>query len=128
MFKAFNFRPNKIYKKVFLSKKNLKKISSNGHMIGLHSHSHPTQFSNLSLTNQKKELILNNKILKKIINKKIKSISYPCGNYNNQTLKILKNMNINFGFKQILNKKSKFIKSNLEIPREDHSNIMKRIR
>ncbi len=127
MFKLSKFNPRKVYKKLFLSKKDLKTISDAGHMVGLHSHSHPTQFSKLSLIQQKKELKINHSFIKRITNKKVKCISYPCGDYNIHTLRILRNMSIKFGFKQVLNNRSKYIKSLLEIPREDHSNIMKRI-
>ena len=49
-------------------------------------------------------------------------MSHPCGKYDNQTLKALKKIGIEIGFKS--NLFSKTIKSNFEIPREDHINLI----
>ena len=49
-------------------------------------------------------------------------MSHPLGNYNDDTLKILKKLGINIGFRSSLS--PSYIKSALEIPREDHANII----
>ena len=57
-------------------------------------------------------------------------MSHPLGSYNKKTLEILNKLNIDLGFKQTIKideKIKKINNSNLEIAREDHSNIMKRI-
>ena len=57
-------------------------------------------------------------------------MSHPCGSYSKSTLKILKNLDIQIGFKQTIlidEKVKKINQSKLEIAREDHSNIIKRI-
>ncbi len=48
-------------------------------------------------------------------------MSHPSGNYNDDTLKILKKLGIKCGFRSSL--VPPYIKSSLEIPREDHANI-----
>jgi hypothetical protein len=53
-------------------------------------------------------------------------MSHPCGNYNDATLDILTELGIRVGFRS--NSSIKEIRSNLEIPREDHSNIFKAMR
>ena len=53
-------------------------------------------------------------------------MSHPCGNYNDDTLKILKELDIKVGFRDSLI--PSFIESPLEIPREDHANIVKIIK
>ena len=55
-------------------------------------------------------------------------MSHPCGDYNKNTLKVLKKLNISIGFRSNLSpNKSKTINaSNLEIAREDSSNIIKK--
>ena len=51
-------------------------------------------------------------------------MSHPCGSYNSDTLKILKKMNVEIGFRQImLDKRAN--PTQLEICRQDHSNIMR---
>ena len=48
-------------------------------------------------------------------------MSHPCGDYNLDTLSLLKGMGIQIGFRS--NMSVKEIKSPLEIPREDHANV-----
>ena len=53
-------------------------------------------------------------------------MSHPCGDYNQDTLNILSNLNIEIGFRS--NMSVKDIISPLEIPREDHSNVFKEMK
>ena len=50
-------------------------------------------------------------------------MSHPCGNYDSNTLKDSSRLGIKIGFRS--NTSMQSIKSNLEIPREDHANILK---
>ena len=52
-------------KNIYINKKNLQILSKDGNTIGLHSHTHPTNFDNLSYKKQLEELIKNKKILEK---------------------------------------------------------------
>ena len=126
-----NFDYKSEYKRLFLTINNVKKISNLGHVIGLHSHTHPTMIENLSKKKQKDEYKSNKIILEKITNKKIFTMAHPFGSYNNYTLKILDKLDINLGFKgsiKIDERAKKINNSNLEVSREDHANIIKRIR
>jgi peptidoglycan/xylan/chitin deacetylase (PgdA/CDA1 family) len=133
MFKKFKYFPKRPYKELFFDKKILKKINSLGHVVGLHSHWHPTEIDKLSYNLQKKEYLLNINTLSKILKVKkhqIKSVSHPCGKYNNHTLKILKELNIKLGFKSHLQIDkylgiNKINNSLLEIGRKDHSEIFR---
>ena len=56
-------------------------------------------------------------------------MSHPCGSYNEDTKKILNKLGVKLGFKQIMTlekekKMKKINNSNLEIARQDHSDIM----
>ncbi len=124
LYQKYNFDYKKEFKNIFIKKKHIKELSENGHFIGLHTHSHPTNISSLSIKSQKKEYRLNKRILEKIIKKKIITSSHPCGKYNFSTLKILREMGIMLSFNaklKIDNKNQKF--KNLTIPREDHANL-----
>ena len=63
----FDYKKKKL--NFIFSKKDLTKIDKNGHTIGLHTHSHPNDFSKLNLRNQRKELFLNIKSLREILKK-----------------------------------------------------------
>ena len=59
--------------------------------------------------------------------KDIKSMSHPNGSYNTKTLKILKDLKIKIGFRQIMkDEKNKVNNTNLEISRIDHAEIVKK--
>jgi len=130
------FNPKEFYKKLFFDKNDLVNLDNLGHSIGLHSHSHSTSIEKLSYEEQKLEYEKSLFIISKIINKSkkdIKFMSHPCGSYNNDTLKILKDLGIELGFKQIMTIESekgmqKINNSFLEIARQDHSDIIKKIK
>ena len=71
--------------------------------------------------------------ISKILNKpknEIKCMSHPCGSYDNDTLKILQDLKIELGFKNLMTVESekgmkKVNNSSLEIARINHSNILK---
>ena len=111
---------------LFMTTGNIKTLHESGHSIGLHSHSHPTRIQNLSYEEQLAEYTQNYEFINAITNTKISSMSHPCGNYNDDTLKILKELDIKVGFRDSLI--PSFIESPLEIPREDHANIVKIIK
>jgi len=136
MFKMFdekNFDHKQFYEILFLGSKHLIKIKELGHLIGLHSHTHPMLFENLSYNEQLNQYDENISILSKIlkINKTdIKYMAHPRGSYNKDTLKILKDLGIEIGFKDSMtidNEKSmkRINNSFLEIARQNHSAIIK---
>ena len=135
MFHEKNFKKEKYYTKLFFSRKNLIDIFKKGHLVGLHSHTHPTLIENFSKEKQINEYKTNKQLLENILNinsNDIKFMSHPCGSYNYLSLEVLKELNIKLGFKQIMkiekNKNMRKINnSHLEIAREDHVNILKRI-
>ena len=64
--------------------------------------------------------------------KEIKYMSHPCGSYSKTTLNILKKLGLDIGFKEIMNiEKERGMKkinnSNLEIARQDHAIIIRKI-
>lgn len=136
IFDKMNFVPKNYYKNLFFNKKNLNDLNQAGHTIGLHTHNHPTLLENLSLDEQEKEYSENLSLLNELLNNdynKIDSVSHPLGSYNKDTLKILTKLKIKIGFRDNMSvdikKDMKSINnSNLEISRQDHSNIMNLIK
>lgn len=118
-----DFDVNSAKKDLWMSEQDLLITESKGHIIGLHSYSHPTKMSKLSKMEQQLEYQRNYEHLSELISKPIDVMSHPCGDYNDITLKILKEMNIGIGFRS--NMSVKEIVSPLEIPREDHANVLR---
>ena len=123
LFKKFKFNEKKIVKQLWISKKDLKRIVNDNHVIGLHSFSHPSNIASKSYNYQFKEYKKNLIDLNKIYKKKIISASFPFNAYNSNSIKVLKRLNIKLCFSALSN-----IKFNrLIIPRIDHAKILKKI-
>ena len=108
-------------KNFYIDVEDLKEMKQNGMYFGIHTITHP----NLKLLNYEEQFVEINENLKQLKNNKLiedelLSISYPYGLYNKDTLKIIKQLNIKYGFKAHVTNK----KSNFEIDRID-CNILK---
>tara|TARA_B100000315_G_C14042186_1_gene348067 strand:- start:157 stop:513 length:357 start_codon:yes stop_codon:yes gene_type:complete len=114
-----------------MNKQNISELYKNNHFIGLHSHSHNTDIKRLSFNDQLKEYKTCKSTLGKILknNKIIKTMSHPCGSYNINTFKVLKNLKIDLGFaaftntKRIFEKRKKYF--SFQVRRIDHPIIVK---
>ena len=133
LFKKYDFDPQNYYEKLFINKKDLNNLIKLEHKIGLHSHNHPTNMNELSYVDQKNEYSKNRSELIKIINNNkffFNSASHPLGKFNNNTFKVLRELNIDIAF--IDNISSYNLQSDpnfcYRIPREDHTNIFKFIK
>ena len=136
MFDDYKFNYRDHYSKLFFSANDLNQLDKLGHSIGFHSHNHPTLITKLSFLEQKQEYIKCINIISKILNKPKKYLnfmSYPNGNYNNDTLKILKSLKIELGFRHNMsidmsNENFKINNTKLEIARQNHSTILNQIK
>tara|TARA_Y100001968_G_scaffold262691_1_gene251067 strand:+ start:1189 stop:2097 length:909 start_codon:yes stop_codon:yes gene_type:complete len=122
MMLSYPFKIDDAMKNLWMTEDELKSIHKKGHTIGLHSYTHPTQMSKLTRKNQESEYSKNYEHLSQLLESPIKAMSHPCGNYNNDTLEILEKMGIEIGFRSSMSITD--INSSLEIPREDHANVL----
>ena len=135
MFKEKQFNYKDFFKKLFFQKDDLKTLDSLGHLVGLHSHNHPTLLEKLNYDEQKDEYEKCLSSISNILDKpknEIKYMSHPCGSYNKDTFEILMELGIELGFKQIMTIEpekgmKKINNSFLEIARQDHAEIYKRM-
>ena len=135
LMKEKNFKPELAYADLFLNKSDILNLNNLGHTIGLHTHNHPMTLEKLDKESQKFEYEKNLQVLSELLGKKkdeFKSMSHPCGSYNEETLKILKELGVEIGFKQIMKiEKERGMKkinnSHLEIARQDHAEIIHRM-
>ena len=136
MFNEKKFDYKDFYKKLFFQKSDLQTLNNLGHLIGLHSHNHPTMLEKLNYDEQKNEYEKCISSISNILEKpknEIKYMSHPCGSYNDDTLEILKGLGVELGFKNLMTieKEKKINKINnsfLEIARANHSNILEMIK
>lgn len=101
-------------------------LHSSGHVIGLHSHSHPTTLGDLNAELQEKEYRDNAQVIAHITGEAPTVVSHPCNSYDANTLEVLRRMGVTLGFRA--NLKEIPNRTRLEFPREDHSNIIKAMR
>ena len=112
-------------KHLWMTPEDIKSLHLNGHAVGMHSQSHPTRMDLLNSELQKKEYETNFAVLHDVLSEKPWAMSHPCGQYNSETLRILREMRIDIGFRSNSLLTSNF--SNLELPRIDHADLMKLI-
>ena len=65
--KEKKYSPSKRKEKLFMSVNDIETLHDNGHTIGLHSHSHPTQIHNLDYESQLEEYTKNYEFISSII-------------------------------------------------------------
>lgn len=109
-------------KKIWLSKENIKYLSDNGHTIALHSETHPTIMNKLGYKEQFEEYSVNQKLLADIIGYKPYVVAYPCGSYNDDTERIMNDLEVKYGFCSNMNEP---IDTKLFKPRLDHADLLK---
>lgn len=112
-------------KNLWMSEKNIQELHNEGHIIGLHSHTHSTVLGSLSIHKQREEYTKNKQILEQIIKSPITTCSYPCNSYNKDTIQIMRELGIHLAFRANMDEG---YQDHLEIPREDHANIIKMIK
>lgn len=90
--------PNKITNKFYMSTYQIKKLSSLGHEIGIHTNTH-YWMSHLKKNEQRREVLKSLRYMKsKKLIKKDWTFCYPFGDYNKFTIEILKKINCKAAF------------------------------
>jgi peptidoglycan/xylan/chitin deacetylase (PgdA/CDA1 family) len=110
-------------KKIWLTSNQVSEVSNAGHVIGLHSHTHPTQLEALSRSEQAWEYTKNNETLTAILGTPRRSMSHPCNSYDANTLDVLDELGVEIGFRA--NMATPPAPTRFEYPREDHANIIR---
>lgn len=106
---------------LWMSESQVAALHDAGHVVGLHSYSHPTMIHTLTSEQQEQEYRANWEHLSELVGSPVTAMSHPCGNYNGATLALLRKLGIRIGFRSNMQRSDE--NSLLEIPREDHSNI-----
>ena len=109
---------------LWMNDANIRDLHHRGHVIGLHSHTHPTRIAYLDEDGQRDEYFENYAYLKQLLDERPTSMSHPCNSYNATTLRILDELQITLGFRANM---AQTADSPLELPREDHANLLKQL-
>ncbi len=112
-------------KALWMDDTQLKALADKGHMVGLHSFSHPTRLCHLPDGAQAEEYSRNFAHIAEATGVAPVTMSHPCNSYSPQTLALLEGMGIRLGFCSNMGEVPN--RGKLEFAREDHANIMKRM-
>lgn len=77
----------------------LRDLDRRGHVIGLHSYSHPVNFRRLDISHQVKEYFCNARHLDGVLGYVPNVMAHPSNSYSDTTLQILKGFGIMYGFR-----------------------------
>lgn len=103
----------------------LRSLEADGHVIGLHSHTHPTRMAYLADSEQEREYRTNYERLSRVLREPPTAMSHPCNSYTPATLDLLKRMGVRLGFRANMLQEDA---PHLELPREDHANVLAAMR
>lgn len=120
-----SFDVTEVLPRLFMSAEHLVELRDQENVIGLHSHSHPINMEALSPGDQYVQYASNHAYLQSILAEAPTSMSHPMGRYTSDTLQILSDLGVLIGFRSSLSIPRAL--SLLEIPREDHANVLKRM-
>jgi peptidoglycan/xylan/chitin deacetylase (PgdA/CDA1 family) len=104
----------------------LRTLKDKGHIIGLHSDTHPTRLCALTRDEQAEEYRKNYNHIAQATGAKPVAMSHPCNSYNGDTLEILGDLGIRLGFCADMSEVKG--RGPLEFPRTDHADIMRQMR
>lgn len=107
---------------LWMTDKQLRGLTEIGHVVGLHSHTHPTRMAGLPYNKQHREFETNSRRLTDTIGRRPTTASFPCGSYNADTLAVLEDLGVRMAFRADMNVGGGSL---LELPREDHANVMR---
>jgi len=118
-------RLENLTERLWMSPRCLRQLYSEGHLIGLHTHSHPTRLERLSPEEQRAEYTENHAALTALLGEPPAAMAHPCNSYTPGTLEILKSLSIKLGFRS---NPAMERHSSLEYPRQDSADILPRSR
>jgi peptidoglycan/xylan/chitin deacetylase (PgdA/CDA1 family) len=110
---------------LWMDERNLRELHDQGHVVGLHSHTHPTRLEHLDREGQLAEYSSNSAYLTRLLGARPAAMSHPCNSYNAVTFDVLRELGVRLGFRANM---AAGYPGNFEHPREDHANIMAAMR
>lgn len=100
------------------------RLHERGHVIGLHSDTHPTHITRLESAAQRGEFARNQAHLESLLGDPVDTMAHPCGIYDQRTLDALGALGIRIGFRADLGTGGG---SHLELPRLDHALLLRQM-
>lgn len=106
---------------LWMQPEQLRQLQREGHVIGLHSHRHPTRMAYLDESRQYEEYAANRDVLRVCLGAAPTVAAHPCNSYNAATLRVLRALGVRIAFRADCNAAP----SDLEQPREDAAHLVR---
>ncbi len=110
---------------LWMDRDQLKELHDEGHIVGLHSYTHPTRLGELSRNDQMGEYQANFDDLVTVLGEKPVAMSHPCNSYNADTFGVLRDLGIQLGFRANM---AKSREHEFEFPRIDHAIVLEQMK
>jgi len=125
MMEAYGYHPDDTISNLWMDKTSITSLFHKGHIIGLHSHTHPHNMGGLTAREQKDEYQKNYDIITRLTGDAPVCMAHPNNSYNGITLSILESLGITIGFRSNAGPVKE--RTRFEWPREDHANLIQQI-
>ena len=112
------------YMDLWMTAHDLRALAAEGHIIGTHSHSHPTVLADLTKEAQEVEYATSTWILERVLGARPTAMSHPCNSYTPHGLDYLRTLGYNVGFRATPEAGAW---GPLEVPRIDSADLVKEI-
>lgn len=111
---------------LWMGNADIKRLSDQGHEIGLHSYDHPYDLAAMSKPEQRDQYARNAEHIALVTGKRPHTVSHPLNSYNGDTLAVLSEMEIVCGFRANMfpAPSGSVNPSSLELAREDAANLV----
>ena len=96
---ACDTSPATIADNIWIGVPGLKRIQKGGHLVGLHSHTHPTNMVTMARDLQEIEYTSNMECLVRVLGYRPDTMAHASGSYNQDTLDILHALGVKLGFR-----------------------------
>lgn len=116
MMSEYDFDCEKAHSQLWMNDEHLTYLHKHDHVIGLHTHSHPTRITDFPVERQEWEFDKNASWLVDNVGVNANCVAYPCGDYDQRLLDILAERGVQIGFQSRMSEMA----SHLEVPRIDH--------
>ena len=124
MMKEKNYSSKTRKRKLFMNKQDIDYLTKKGHIVGLHSETHPTNIDEMTKEEVWSEYMNNFEYVNRLTKVKPIAMSHPLGKYNDQVRKVLKELDLVIGFRDNMEEVDK--RSEYEVPRKDHATVVQR--
>lgn len=122
---AKEFDVDSVAEGLWMDRGQLRELHDEGHVVGLHSHTHPTRLGELSRAEQIAEYRANYDDLVEVLGSQPVAMSHPCNSYNEETIGVLDDLGIRLGFRANMVKP---MENQFEFPRVDHAIVLSQMK